>query len=56
MDTHTHDFANNTWWEAKSIMGIRKLQLGSKEKKLFFGTANTGGALNPLPPVLCLCT
>jgi len=31
-------------------MGIRKLQLSSKEKKLFLGTANTGGALTPHPP------
>jgi len=49
MDTHNHmhDLANNTWWEAKSIMGIRKLHLSSKEKKLILGTANTGGALTP---------
>ena len=58
MDTHshTHDMANNTGWEAKSIMDIRKLQLSSKEKKLFLDTTNTGGALTPLPPMLCLCT
>jgi hypothetical protein len=40
----------------KSIIGIRKLQLSSKEKKLFSGTANNGGALTPLSPMLCLCT
>jgi hypothetical protein len=48
----THITVLTTWlgWVAKSVMGIRKLQLSSKEKKLFLGTANTGGALNPPPP------
>jgi hypothetical protein len=44
---HTHDFTNNTGWGAKSFMGIRKIHLSSKEKKLFLGTANTGEALTP---------
>jgi hypothetical protein len=33
-------------------MGIRKLQISSKEKKLFLGTANTGEALAPPPNVM----
>ena len=51
MYTHNykHDLANNTGWEAKSIMGI---QLSSKKKKLFLGTANTGEALTPPPQIL----
>jgi hypothetical protein len=45
-----YNFVNNTGWGAKSIMGIRKLQLSRKEKKLFLGTANTGEVLTPPPP------
>lgn len=54
----THITIHTTWlidtgWGAKSIMGIRKLQLSSKEKKIFLGT---GEALTHLPPMLCLYT
>ena len=49
---HTHDLTDNAGWGAKSFVGIRKLQLSSKEKKLFLGTANAGEALTS-PPHQC---